>query len=110
VIINKTSNHLSPKESLNSDGQHFHQYQQNKQSPLTIYLLCYNIVGKGSQAPLAEHETDGMDQQQDETFFRSEVSACFIDIGGTVDHHCLEVIVCFIDIGGTVDHHCLKFK
>ena len=65
--INKTSNHLSPKESLNSDGQHFHQYQQNKQSPLTIYLLCYNIVGKGSQAPLAEHETDGMDQQQDES-------------------------------------------
>ena len=26
--INKTNNHLSPKESLNSDGQHFHQYQQ----------------------------------------------------------------------------------
>ena len=28
--INKTNNHLSPKESLNSDG-----HQQNKQSPLT---------------------------------------------------------------------------
>jgi hypothetical protein len=27
--INKTNNHLSPKEKLNSDGQ------QNKQSPLT---------------------------------------------------------------------------
>ena len=26
--INKTNNHLSPKESLNSDGQQFHQYQQ----------------------------------------------------------------------------------
>ena len=26
------------KESLNSDGQQFHQYQQNEQSPLT-YLL-----------------------------------------------------------------------
>jgi len=23
------------KESLNSDGQQFHQYQQNEQSPLT---------------------------------------------------------------------------
>jgi hypothetical protein len=23
------------KESLNSDGQHYYQYQQNKQSPLT---------------------------------------------------------------------------
>ena len=33
--INKTNNHLSPKESLNSNGQQFHQYQQNKQSPLT---------------------------------------------------------------------------
>ena len=26
--INKMNNHLSPKESLNSDGQQFHQYQQ----------------------------------------------------------------------------------
>ena len=33
--INKTNNHLSPKESLNNDGQQFHQYQQNKKSPLT---------------------------------------------------------------------------
>jgi hypothetical protein len=31
--INKTNNHLSPKESLNSDGQQFYQYQQNQQSP-----------------------------------------------------------------------------
>ena len=28
--INKTSNNLSPKVSLNSEGQQFHQYQQNK--------------------------------------------------------------------------------
>ena len=33
--INKSNNHLSPKESLNSDCQQFHQYQQNQQSPLT---------------------------------------------------------------------------
>jgi hypothetical protein len=26
--INKINNHLSPKESLNSDGQQFHQYQR----------------------------------------------------------------------------------
>ena len=31
--INKTNNHLSPKESLNSDGQQFYQYQQNQQPP-----------------------------------------------------------------------------
>ena len=28
--INKTTNHLSPKKSLNSDGQQFHRYQQQK--------------------------------------------------------------------------------
>ena len=33
--INKTNNHLSPKESLNSDGQQLHWHQQNEQSPLT---------------------------------------------------------------------------
>ena len=31
--INKTNNHLSPKESLNSDGHQLHWHQQNKQSP-----------------------------------------------------------------------------
>ena len=33
--INKSNNHLSPKESLNNDGQQFYQYQQHQQSPLT---------------------------------------------------------------------------
>ena len=33
---------------------------------------------------------------------------CFVDIGGIVDHHCLQVIVCFVDIGGVVDHHSLE--
>jgi hypothetical protein len=42
--INKTNNHLSPKESLNSDGQQFHQYQQNKQSPSNTYNdVCFVI-------------------------------------------------------------------
>jgi hypothetical protein len=36
------------------------------------------------------------------------VTVYFVDIGGMVDHHCLEVIVYFVDIGGIVDHHCLK--
>jgi len=31
----------------------------------------------------------------------------FVDIGGIVNHDCLEVIVCFVDIGGIVDYHCL---
>ena len=33
--INKTDNHISLKESLNSDDQQIHQYQQNKQSHFT---------------------------------------------------------------------------
>jgi hypothetical protein len=32
--INKTNNHLSPKESLNSAGHELHWHQQSKQSPL----------------------------------------------------------------------------
>jgi hypothetical protein len=31
----------------------------------------------------------------------------FVDIGGIVDHHCLEVIICFVDVYGLVDH-CLE--
>ena len=32
----------------------------------------------------------------------------FIDIGGIVDHHSLEVILRFVAIGGIVVHHCLE--
>jgi hypothetical protein len=28
----------------------------------------------------------------------------FVDIGGIIDHHCLEAIVHFVDTGGIVDH------
>ena len=34
-MINKVNNHLSPKESLNSDGQQLYQYQQSEQPPVT---------------------------------------------------------------------------
>ena len=40
--MNKTNNTLSSqriehkKESLNSDGQHLHQYEQSEQPPLTL--------------------------------------------------------------------------
>ena len=35
--INKVNNHLSPKESLNSNGQQLYQYQQSEQS-ITCHL------------------------------------------------------------------------
>jgi hypothetical protein len=63
--INKTNNHLSPKESLNSGGQQFHQYQQNKLSP---------------------KESLNSDGQQFHRYLR------FVDIGGIVDHHCLNFL------------------
>jgi len=34
TYINTTNNHLSHKESLNSDGQQFHQYVDNEPPPL----------------------------------------------------------------------------
>jgi len=37
-----------------------------------------------------------------------EVAIRFLDIGGIVNHHCLEVVIRFVDIGGIVDHHCLE--
>jgi hypothetical protein len=42
--INKMNNHLSPKESLNSDGQQFYQYQQNK--TWISNALCSMIWGE----------------------------------------------------------------
>jgi hypothetical protein len=44
--INKTNNHLSPKESLYSDGQQLHWHQQNKQSPHTWeVIVCFVDIG-----------------------------------------------------------------
>ena len=52
--INKTNNHLSPRERLNSDGHQFHQYQQNKQSSLVLIehtghkkTMTYNVGNRG---------------------------------------------------------------
>jgi hypothetical protein len=33
------------------------------------------------------------------------VMVCFVDIGGIVDHHCLEVIVCFVYIDWIQQFH-----
>ena len=35
ININKVNNHLSPKESLNSDDQQLYQYQESEQPPVT---------------------------------------------------------------------------
>ena len=60
--INKTNNNLSPKGSFNSDGQQFHQYQQQtiishlkkvtiqqNQSHLTIISHLKSLNSDGQQ-------------------------------------------------------------
>jgi hypothetical protein len=37
--INNTNNHLSPKESLNSDGQQFYQYQTVNIFPIALFSM-----------------------------------------------------------------------
>ena len=37
ININKVNNHLSPKESLNSDDQQLYQYQQSEQPKETCH-------------------------------------------------------------------------
>jgi hypothetical protein len=90
--INKRNNHLSSyltehkQESLNSNGHQFHQYQQNKQSPLILshWTQRRNLRQKWTSTPAYGF-----------SFVFSEIR--------------WEVIVSFIDIGGIDDHHCLNF-
>ena len=42
-MVNNTTNNNKTKESLNSDGQQYHQYQQSKQLPLTDHRKIHDI-------------------------------------------------------------------
>jgi hypothetical protein len=42
--INKTNNNLSPKESVNSDGQQFYQNQQNRWEIIVCFVDIGGIV------------------------------------------------------------------
>jgi hypothetical protein len=64
-------NIIKTKESLNSDGQQFHQYHQNKRQFKQLWSTIPSISSK----------------QNKETFF------CFDDIDGIVDHHCLNFLL-----------------
>jgi hypothetical protein len=66
-MVNNSINIIKTKESLNSDGQKFHQYYQNKSFVLMILMELLTITVK--------------------TFF------CFDDIDGIVDHHCLNFLL-----------------
>jgi GTP-sensing pleiotropic transcriptional regulator CodY len=64
VIVENSTNINKTKESLNSDGQQFHKYQQNKRK----FKQWWSTITVS-------------------TFF------CFLDIGGIFDHHCLKFLL-----------------
>jgi hypothetical protein len=63
-MVNNPINIIKTKESLNSDGQQFHQYHQNK----TKFKQWWSTIPSIS-------------------FF------CFDDIDGIVDHRCLNFLL-----------------
>jgi hypothetical protein len=46
-MINNSTNINSTKESLTSDGQQFHQYQQNKRKLKTVMINNTTVVDIG---------------------------------------------------------------
>jgi hypothetical protein len=79
VMAYNSTNINKPKESFNSDGQQFHQDQQNKRKFIKSLLkLSFGLL------ILVELLTITV-----KTFF------WFVDIGGIVDHHCSNfLLVC----------------
>jgi hypothetical protein len=43
ININKVNNHLSPKESLNSDDQQLYQYQESEQPPVRWQVVVHFV-------------------------------------------------------------------
>jgi hypothetical protein len=82
-MVDNSSNINKPKESLNSDGQQFLQYQQTKgkfeQRWSTIPPISTNQKKACSFGLLILEELSTITVK---TFF------CFVDIGRIVDHHC----------------------
>jgi hypothetical protein len=88
------------KESLNSDGHQFYQYQQNKQSPLTLTHWTQNMKRKFKQwwssippIPTKQAITSHLNSPFSE--LRWEVIVCFVGIGKIDDHHCLIFLFIF---------------
>jgi hypothetical protein len=79
ILVNKTNNHLSP--------QQFHQYQQNKQSPLTS-----TIPSISTKQTITSHLNNS-----------TEVRGYCLFLLILVELLRWEVIVCFVDIGGIVE-------
>jgi hypothetical protein len=108
-MVNNSSNINKTKESLNSNGQQFHQYQQNKRK----------FKQKWSTIPPISTQQSGIVDHHCLNFL------CCVDICGIVDHYCLNFLccvdicgivdhyslnfLCCVDIGGIVDHYCLNF-
>jgi hypothetical protein len=74
-MVNNSTNINKRKKSLNSDGQQFNKYEQHKKESI-------NSDGQQFLLILVEFSTITVS-----TFF------CFLDIGGIVDHHCLNFLL-----------------
>jgi hypothetical protein len=99
------------KESLNSDGQQFHHYQQNEQQHLIFNnsRKTYNCTAHTHYIIDLYHSMQNpMDMVMDcnwvsEWLLFNANSAIFqLYCGG-------DVVVHFVDSGGIVDHRCLNF-
>jgi hypothetical protein len=75
-MVNNSINIIKTKESLNSDGQQFHQYHQNKRQFKQRWSTIPLISSKQKMLTITVY-----------TFF------CFDDLDGIVDHHSLNFLL-----------------
>jgi hypothetical protein len=81
-LVNNSTNIKKTKERLNSDGQQFHQYQQNRE----------NLNSDGQQFHQYQQNRENLNSDGRQ-FHQYQVFFCFVDIGGIVDHHCLNFLL-----------------
>jgi hypothetical protein len=117
-MVNNSINIIKTKESLSSDGQQFHQYQQNEHlsgCPFKPKKLSVPFLYPGVPAGLHCHWRSNYPINRVNT----ATYLCLSQIR-TLDFQSYLVVfiyvqwfqmkgVHFVDIGGIVDHHCLNF-
>jgi hypothetical protein len=92
-MVNHSSNINKSKESVNSDGQQFYQYQQN------ILLILEELLTSLFKLSFCLLILEELLTITVKTFF------WFVDIGGIVDIT-VQTFFWFVDIGRIVNHHC----
>ena len=96
-MVNNSTN-INQQRNLNSDGQQFHQYQQNKES--------LNSDGQQLWKYQQNKESLNSDGQQFHQYQQNKESLN----SGMVNNSTNINFLCFVDIGGMVNRHCLNFQ